>query len=319
MQSASKTQLTFETAQAIVAAHFRDTVLRSSTELTGGFFSAAYRLDLANGRRFVVKIAPSPAVRVLRYERDIMRAEVEALRLVRGKTSVPVPEVIAFDDTRILLPSPYFIMEFVEGVPLHTVRDALSSSVQTSIDRKLGRFVREINAIPGETFGLLGNTQFPTWRAAFDSLLRDVLSDGREIGAALPRAADALYEGAVRHFDCLDEVSVPWLVHWDLWDGNVFVDPASGEINGIIDFERALWGDPLIELNFREYSDASAFGEGYGKAVLDTSARRLRRSLYDLYLYLIMVIEDDFRQYETHEITDWARGNLVRVLEELGL
>ncbi|MBK8136950.1 MAG: phosphotransferase [Chloroflexi bacterium] len=112
---------------------------------------------------------------------------------------------------------------------------------------------------------------------------------------------------------------MPWLVHWDLWDGNVFVDPASGEINGIIDFERALWGDPLIELNFREYSDASAFGEGYGKAVLDTSARRLRRSLYDLYLYLIMVIEDDFRQYETHEITDWARGNLVRVLEELGL
>lgn len=319
MQSTSKTPLPFEKAQAVVAAHFRDAVLRSSTELTGGFFSAAYCLELADERRFVVKIAPPPTARVLRYERDIMRAEVEALRLVRDNTSVPVPDVLAFDETRSLLPSPYFIMQFVEGVPLHTVRDALSGSVQTSIDRQLGGFLRQINAIPQQTFGYLGKAQFPTWRAAFDSMLRGVLDDGREIGAALPRDADALYQGAVRHFDCLDEVGAACLVHWDLWDGNVFIDPASGQISGIIDFERALWGDRLMELNFREYSDTSAFGEGYAEAVLGTPARRMRRTLYDLHLYLIMVIEDDFRQYETHEITDWARGNLTRVLEELGL
>ena len=48
----------------------------------------------------------------------------------------------------------------------------------------------------------------------------------------------------------LDEVQSPRLVHWDLWDGNVFVDPATAQITGISDFERSLWGDPLMEVNF---------------------------------------------------------------------
>lgn len=38
-----------------------------------------------------------------------------------------------------------------------------------------------------------------------------------------------------------DQVTVPCLVHWDLWDGNVFVK--DNRITGVIDCERSLWGD----------------------------------------------------------------------------
>ena len=49
----------------------------------------------------------------------------------------------------------------------------------------------------------------------------------------------------------LDEVTVPALVHFDLWPGNILVDrPADGpaRIGGLIDGERMFWGDPLADL-----------------------------------------------------------------------
>jgi len=39
--------------------------------------------------------------------------------------------------------------------------------------------------------------------------------------------------------------------------------------------------------------------------------------LYNLYLYLIMVIEYTYRQYETHEQENWARSMLAAGLERL--
>jgi hypothetical protein len=52
--------------------------------------------------------------------------------------------------------------------------------------------------------------------------------------------------------DALEEVTEPRLVHFDLWPGNIFLDPADdgshARITGLIDHERAFWGDPAAEL-----------------------------------------------------------------------
>ncbi|MDD6307484.1 MAG: phosphotransferase [Clostridiales bacterium] len=42
-----------------------------------------------------------------------------------------------------------------------------------------------------------------------------------------------------------DAVTQPVLVHWDMWEGNIFIK--DGCITGIIDWERALWGEPLMD------------------------------------------------------------------------
>ena len=71
------------------------------------------------------------------------------------------------------------------------------------------------------------------------------------------------------NLDVLDEVSEPALVHWDLWAGNVFVK--DGKITGITDFERALWGDPLMEHYFRMITEPKrpeAFLRGYGLSLI---------------------------------------------------
>ena len=78
---------------------------------------------------------------------------------------------------------------------------------------------------------------------------------------------------------------------------------------GIIDFERALWDDPLMEYYFSHFNQTSPFLEGYGKTTL-TPSEKGRRALYDFYLDLIFCIECPFRQYEDLNHLQWARDNI---------
>ena len=62
----------------------------------------------------------------------------------------------------------------------------------------------------------------------------------------------------------LDEITEPRLVYWDLWDGNVMVDTTTHELTGMLDLERALWGDPLMESQFSPHVDSPALLAAYG-------------------------------------------------------
>lgn len=309
-------------------------------ELTGGMFNAAYRVDLADGSVCVLKAAPPPDVRVLRYERDILRTEVDVLRLVKARTAMPAPTVLFHDESCDLLPSACFAMEFIFGEPMNRLRPGLSQKDQRHIDRACGGYLRQMNAINGEAFGLFMPLapRFNTWRDAFDRLLKDVLVDGEEAGVELPLGYVDMLALARQHYTALDEVTRPSLVHWDLWDGNIFINPLTCQVSGLIDFERALWADPLMEVNFSLFAFNEAFLEGYlqdgwgipGGNSGSTSSlyydfkyepvnktQKTRRLLYDLYLFLIMVIECAYRRYPTDDQENWARGKLGEVI--LGL
>jgi fructosamine-3-kinase len=148
-------------------------------------------------------------------------------------------------------------------------------------------------------------------------MLGDVLADGAALDVPLPY--DTLRERLRAWSDVLTDVTTPQLVHWDLWDGNIFIDPATKQITGIIDFERALWGDPLMEFQFRGLVEPADFAVGYGRPMLERPRARQRRLLYNIYLYLIMVIEYSHRQYPTHDQEHWAREQLAGELERLAV
>ncbi len=150
-------------------------------------------------------------------------------------------------------------------------------------------------------------------------MVAGVLADGLALAVPLPLPYPAIAERVAAAAAVLDAVTEPRLVHWDLWDGNIFVDPATRRISGIIDFERSLWGDPLMEATFVFAPPAglAAFTEGYGQTLLAPPAQAQRRTLYNIYLFLIMVIECHYRQYETPDQENWARGRLVTELAQL--
>jgi aminoglycoside phosphotransferase (APT) family kinase protein len=106
-------------------------------------------------------------------------------------------------------------------------------------------------------------------------------------------------------------------VHWDLWDTNVFVDPDTLAVVGVIDFERVLWGDPLMEAQFVGKRANDHLVEAYGQPLFDQPHAVARRRLYDLYLYLVMTIECSYRNYPTDEIEQLARPCLSAVIDEI--
>lgn len=319
MYSLSKIALSAEIAQDIVSHHFGSQhKVAAFEELHEGFFNAAARLVLDDGFQCVLKAAPLENVKGLRYEKEIMRAEVESMRLVAERTSVPVPEIFVYDTTRGLLPSDFFIMKLLPGSPLHKIRQQIPAEQQVEIERSLGRMAREMSQITNHAFGYWAQPQQPgtSWRATFLEMIDWVMADGKAMDVKLPLPYEDLYGLMERHFDALDEVTTPRFVHWDIWDGNVFVDPQTGQITGLIDFERVMWGDPLLESFFGSRDPKSHYAEGFGQGVLSTRKQVQRRMLYNTYLWMIMIIETFYRQYDNDWQINWT---IERFHEEIKL
>jgi len=320
MHAISKTPVSQELSQEFITNHFgTQSQIGDYTELTDGMYNAAYFIRLNDGREMVLKVAPPNQVKVLRYEKNIMQAEVEVLRLLRSETDVPVPEVFVYDTSRRHIDNDYYLMAYVPGISLFKLRKELAPDTQARIDHLTGEYLRKINTISGPAFGYFAQSeyQFPTWQEAFDCMLQHVLQDGRDVGIVLPVDYDELYTQIQAFYPVLDEITQPALVHWDLWDGNIFIDPDTHAITGFLDCERALWGDPLMEVNFGAFGINPALMEGYGKEMLSTPVAQIRRYLYNVYLWLIMVIECTYRQYPNKDQENWARGKLKEEMDLL--
>ena len=90
-----------------------------------------------------------------------------------------------------------------------------------------------------------------------------------------------LYADRARHFT---HETPSRFLHMDIWHQNIMVD-GRGEITGIVDWDRALWGDPEIEFAVLDYCGISEppFWEGYRQARPTGRSAEIRRLLYLLY------------------------------------
>ena len=86
-------------------------------------------------------------------------------------------------------------------------------------------------------------------------------------------------------FQALFDRDVPAsLLHMDIWHQNILVD-RRGHVTGVVDWDRALWGDPEIEFAVLDYCGVSvpAFWEGYGRPRDESAAAAVRNRFYLLY------------------------------------
>ncbi len=284
-----------------------------AVELGNGWFNVAYRIRLRSARQVVVKIAPAPGVEVLTYERRAMATELAALDLVRRHTSVPVPEVHFADHSGDLCGSSYFFMTYVDADNLELIKGSLAPELRASYQAKLGAANRELNSLRGPGFGPLLAPDAQSWRGVFAGMVEDVLADGERRRVDIGWDYDTVRKLVADEAACLDAVTEPCLVEWDLWDGNVMV--RDGEIVGIIDHERAFYGDPLIEFGFiatqlEAFGDPGDFLRGYGKQSL-SEGEAMRRRLYCIHLGLVLAIEPSYRCYPSPGPAQWGRRALA--------
>ena len=303
--SITKNHQSPETLRALCAAAFPAREVLSITELTEGMFNAAYRVDFADGAS-VLKIAAADASGLLSNEANMMQAEVAAMEIAHAHGLPHVPRMQFADFTRTLCSGNYFFMECLPGRSLHSCREQLTDAQAAHVMRQVGAFQRQTADIHGEGFGPLGLThRFPTLHSLILHLFKNVLGDAekRDVDLMLSHA-DVLARLDAEEA-LFAQVKTPSLVHWDMWEGNIFVE--NGELCGVIDWERAMWGAPFMDDRFRSHNRPAAFLEGFGQTAFTPDEMR-RIAWYDLFLYLTMVTESFYRAYEDIEgATAWLR------------
>ncbi|AOS63056.1 phosphotransferase family protein [Actinoalloteichus hymeniacidonis] len=286
----------------------------SRTRLGGGMYNAVERVELADGQRLILKVAPDPTLPTLRYERDILRTEALFYRQA-SRVGAPVPSVLhtAFD--RAQNQPDVLLMTELPGVPWAQRASTLSDSAHRTARRSLGGVVVDLHRVTGQRFGYPTGAVGPTearWQAAFLTMLDAVLADARRFEVALPwgsreiratiRGAAGLGPGSTvaDGTGLLAAITTPVLVHFDLWPGNLLLagPDEAPVISGVIDGERAFWGDPAADLvSLALFDDVekdedllTAYRDAGGAIVFD-DATRTRQALYRVYLYLIMLVE----------------------------
>lgn len=313
IHSQLKIQLDHVIAEKIVAFYFAQ-ALTELTVLDGGYFASVFLLTLADQRKVVLKIAPDQN-KVMNYEQHMIYAEFTALELLRH-AGLPVPKVYAFDTSGMFC-TDFLLLEFLEGYSYRQVKPQLAPEGIGQINQRIGQHIRTVHRIKSPTFGgLTPNAKRSTsWREVFLELLESVLLNGEQAGVELPRAYAQIRQEIHALAYVLEEVKEPCLVLFDLWEGNVLVKPETNELTGIIDLERAFWADPLLEDQFRSLEPDANFMLGYGANPLKMPHALMRRSVYNVFLGCVMVIECTYRKYGTNDFEEYSRGYLADELE----
>lgn len=301
--------------------------LIESREITEGWFNTIHRLVLDDGSVAGLKIAPPLSFEAMTYEKDLLQAEIGVQTLLVN-SGILGTQVLAQGTDPIAGESmDWFMYRWVEGSNLDSARKTMDPASQERADAEVGRQGALVNSIVGKRFGRwhVDHCASESWPVSFSKMIEDLLADAERISVDLPWDPIKIRSLLERSGPALSEVTQARLVLWDLHDGNIIVDPVNGEVKAIIDGDRALWGDPLMEFYFRSFVQPSpdwrtAYNNTFDTtgASVDTKSRaaQIRISWYDLYLALVMVIETVYRKYPPgHD--QWAKEMGSRALNSL--
>ncbi|NLG48540.1 MAG: aminoglycoside phosphotransferase family protein [Chloroflexi bacterium] len=282
-----------ETLSALVLDHLdaQPDSLRFAPVRTGKH-NSSFWVDSDCGR-YVLRIAPPDDAGFLFYERLMMRQEPDLHALVRAHTSIPLPEIVGHDFSRARIPRDYVLMRALPGQPLSEARHITRDQFHRTL-YQVGEYLAQLhrltapNCLGLDAYGYLGAHQpmppQPTWPQAFRVMWNRLLDDVVACGAYTAAEGQAMRDLLERHADVFERPVTPSLLHMDVWSQNILIDE-QGNVTGLVDLDRALWGDVEIEFAVLDYCGISEppFWEGYG-APRDTSEpARIRQVFYLLY------------------------------------
>jgi aminoglycoside phosphotransferase (APT) family kinase protein len=233
--------------------------------LDGGHSGETF-LGESAGERTVVRIYARRGA-----ARGPAAVEVDAavLRLVRGL--LPVPEVL-----ELRRPDPaggtpaVLVTTHLPGQRLDTLLPTLSEQDRARVGRSVGELTARLAQMPMLRAGRFvdGDLRVEPWEEGADL---PTLVEWHRRSSAIGEWSAVEYGGlrdvATRAQTMLDGIDRVCLVHSDLNPKNLLVDPASGAVTGLLDWEFAHAGLPVADLgNALRFDRDPAFAD----AVLET-------------------------------------------------
>ena len=276
MSNNLQNKLTPDQITVICQRGFGSTVkLKSVHPLEGGTFNETYIIELEGEPRLILRVAPPATADVYWDDVALMRREYHVLPFFASIADL-MPRIMIADFTHQIVDRDYMFQTFIGGKRWSDIETELSSNENNKLWYQCGRIVRRIHNTTGERFGYpYPGPQFKSWseliRDRFAKISESLMIHELEI-PAFANISDIAYANA----SLLEEIQTPSLLHGDLWTFNLLIGQDTGKptITGVLDVERAWWGDPLadwimfllaIRNNETEWQgQLSAFKDGYG-------------------------------------------------------
>ena len=208
--------------------------------IAGGRSNLTYLVTDARGRRLILRRPPLHGVLASAHDMGREHRIIRALE----RTAVPVPTCLGFEPDAAVTGAPFYVMTYVDG---SVVRDAPAAERLTVAARRtaadsLVDVLVTIHAVDPDEIGL-GDLarrdsyivrQLRRWQAQLhhaathDRRLLDEIHD--RLAAAIP-----------------DQVGTT-IVHGDYRLDNLVVDPDTGAVRAVLDWELTTLGDPLADV-----------------------------------------------------------------------
>jgi aminoglycoside phosphotransferase (APT) family kinase protein len=281
-------QISVATAQSIVDQAVSGRVVAAISTLHGGEIAAVYEVAFAD-------LAHPPLVLKV-YPDDLhwkMQKEVTVVGLVQDRLRVPTPRILLADDSKTLLGLNFIVMSKLDGSILGQLERTLASEQRVSAYAQIGQLLREFHRIPMEAFGYIGAKGIWTAHSSNHAYLTHQFQ--RKLTEFTERGGDpGLAERIAAHFaeraELLNACARAVLCHNDLHAGNLLATITNGSLRltGVLDFEGALAGDPLMDvakaLYYLDEESRRALLGGYG--AMDREHWFQTLDLYHLYFVL---------------------------------
>jgi len=325
MKSKTKINISDEVIRQIfLTKDFGDVLAIKS--LAAGEFNSVFCVEVEGGKKYVLKVAPSESAEVLNFEKNMMAWEVDAYDLVRKNTSMRVPEVFVFDNSKVIINADYFVMEYINAKTVDKAklisRGGNLPLEKIKIKQHLAQFLGELHKIKGDGFGYPQVGLKENWYLAFKSMVEGLKADSEKKGKKV-KEIDVLLGYIETHKTILEKVESV-LVNFDLWENNVFSLP--NKKLALIDPERSFWGDRVGDFVALEYLKPPAkkqyLLDAYNavsdyKLIWDKETQ-VRYYLMTIYLGLIMKIERPYR-YKKSQLKYWLHGLGAKMFLRQGL
>ncbi|MFJ6485098.1 MULTISPECIES: phosphotransferase family protein [unclassified Streptomyces] len=210
--------------------------------IEGGRSNLTYEITDGSAR-WVVRRPPLGHVLATAHD---MRREHRVIEALHG-TAVPVPEPLLLCEDEAVLGAPFYVMEFVDGVPYRTAEQLAAIGPERTRRAVLGLVdtLVDLHAVDPEAVGL---ADFGRPEGFLDRQLRRW---GKQLAASRGRELAGIDElhGALGR--TLPDSPAPTVVHGDFRLDNVLIggSPSGPDtVRAVLDWEMSTLGDPLTDL-----------------------------------------------------------------------
>ncbi|MDD2766285.1 MAG: aminoglycoside phosphotransferase family protein [Candidatus Moranbacteria bacterium] len=243
----------------------------------------------------------------IKYGNDVTK-DVSALKLIMKEgIDIPVPRLYAsflFEET------PIIILEKINFPLLESVsKDQMPKYIPSMIGN-----LRKLHSIKFDRSGsLIDSKSEKSWKEMLSAIFDGDEFDWNEIAKREGLDTELVLSSVEKIREKINntvfEEGNYSLLHTDFNQRNLFVDPKSDEITGIIDWEEALFGDPLYDFaRVRMFMWHFGFDNSSIQAYYDlmnyTDEQKALENLYRL----VLVIQ--YLAWYSEDLSEFARGRI---------